>query len=126
MTQDATNPTIMVVEDNDDTRFMLRKALEMKGYRVIEAVDGWEAVQVATRERPDLILMDLNLPVLDGITATDILRGNEELKGVPVVAITAHNTTDSRVDAGEAGCAEYLAKPIDIDQLQSLVARLLH
>jgi CheY-like chemotaxis protein len=126
MPQDATNPTIMVVEDYDDTRFMLRQALESKGYRVIEAVDGWEAVQVATRERPDLILMDLNLPVLDGITVTDILRGNEELNGVPVVAITAHNTTDSRADAVEAGCAEYLAKPIDIDQLQSLVARLLH
>jgi two-component system cell cycle response regulator DivK len=126
MAQNTTNPTIMVVEDYDDTRFMLRQALESKGYRVIEAVDGWEAVQVATRERPDLILMDLNLPVLDGITATDILRGNEELHGVPVVAITAHNTTDSRADAGEAGCAEYLTKPIDIDELQSLVARLLH
>lgn len=126
MTQKATNPTIMVVEDYEDTRFMLRQALELKGYRVIEAVDGWEAVQVATRERPDLILMDLNLPVFDGITATDILRGNEELHGVPVVAITGHNTTDSRADAAEAGCAEYLAKPIDLDQLQSLVARLLN
>lgn len=126
MTQHATNQTIMVVEDYDDTRLMLRKALEVKGYRVIEAVDGWQAVQLATQERPDLILMDLNLPVLDGITATDILRGNEELNDVPVVAITAHNTADSRAEAGEAGCAEYLAKPIDLDQLQSLVARLLH
>ena len=126
MVKNSARPTILVVEDFNDTRLLLREVLEMNGYHVVEAVNGWEAVEVATRERPQLILMDLNLPILDGMTATEILRGHEELQDVPVVVMTAHDTAEFRADAVDAGCTEYLTKPFDMDQLQTLLASLVH
>ncbi len=120
-----TNSTIMVVDDYEDTRFLLRQVLEMKGYRVVEAATGRDAVEVACRERPNLILMDLNLPVFDGLVATDLLRACDGLRDVPIVAMTAYDTADHRADAADAGCTEYLAKPIDFDQLDKLLNRLL-
>ena len=120
-----TNSTVMVVEDYDDTRLLLRQVLEMKGYRVVEAATGWEVLEVACREHPDLILMDLNLPVLDGLIATDLLRTYEGLRDVPIVAMTAYDTPAHRADAADAGCAEYLAKPIDFGQLDKLLNRLI-
>ena len=124
MTSNA-RPRVLVVEDFADTRSMLRQVLELKGYRVVEAANGWEAVETARRERPRLILLDLNLPVLDGITVADILRGDEELQEVMIVAMTAYDSADSRADAADAGCNEYLAKPIDVAQLEKLLIRLL-
>ena len=82
--------TVMVVEDYDDTRLLLRRALEMRGYRVLEATNGEEAVNIAERERPDLILMDLDLPILDGIAATQQLRHKPALNTVPIIAVTAY------------------------------------
>jgi two-component system, cell cycle response regulator DivK len=117
--------TIMVVEDYDDTRLLLRQALEAKGYRVLEAINGQEAVELSRREHPDLILMDLDLPILDGIAATQHIRQQEEMIGVPIIAVTAYPMSYTRVKAFAEGCNGYLAKPIDLTELQELVARYL-
>lgn len=116
--------TVMVVEDFEDNRFMMRRLLEMSGYRVVEAINGQEAVEVALRERPDLILMDLSLPLLDGLAATRRIRQHAELKSVPIVAVSAHDTADFHADALAAGCNEYVTKPIDFDHLETLLQRL--
>ena len=115
----------MVVEDFEDNRFMMKRLLEMSGYRVLEAINGHEAVEMAKRERPDLILMDLSLPLLDGLSATRRIRQQPELKELPIVAVSAHDTSDFHADALAAGCNDYVTKPIDFEQLESLLARLL-
>lgn len=117
--------TVLVVEDFADNRFMMRKLLEMSGYQVVEAVDGKEAVEVAESARPDLILMDLSLPRLDGLDATRRIRELEGLRRVPIVAVSAHDTNDFHADALAAGCNEYVTKPIDFDELDALVKKLL-
>lgn len=114
-----------MVEDYEDTRMLLRQALEMLGYDVLEASNGQEAVDIADRERPDLILMDLDLPILDGIAATQCIRQKPELEGVPIVAVTAYPMSYSHVKAFAKGCNEYMRKPIDIAQLTELVNRYL-
>ncbi|MDT5061174.1 MAG: two-component system, cell cycle response regulator DivK [Acidobacteriota bacterium] len=121
----STRPTIMVVEDFEDNRFMMRRLLEMSGYRVLEAVNGEEAVELAWRERPGLILMDLSLPQLDGLAATRRIRQYPEMRHVPIVAVSAHDTADFHADALAAGCNDYVTKPIDFDQLEALLSRLL-
>jgi CheY-like chemotaxis protein len=118
-------PTVMVVEDFEDNRFMMRRLLEMSGYRVLEAINGEEAVELAHRERPQLILMDLSLPQLDGLAATRRIRQNADLRDVPIVAVSAHDTADFHADALAAGCNDYVTKPIDFDQLEALLTRLL-
>jgi two-component system cell cycle response regulator DivK len=117
--------TVMVVEDFEDNRFMMRRLLEMSGYRVVEAVNGQEAVEKARNEHPDLILMDLSLPLLDGLAATRRIREYAELKKVPIVAVSAHDTADFHAEALAAGCNEYVTKPIDFDQLETLLSRLI-
>ena len=117
--------TIMVVEDFEDNRFMMRRLLEMSGYQVLEAVNGEEAVEIAKRERPSLILMDLSLPLLDGLAATRRIRQEAELRDVPIVAVSAHDTADFHADALAAGCNDYVTKPIDFDQLEALLGKLL-
>lgn len=116
--------TVLVVEDFEDNRFMMRRLLEMSGYRVVEAVNGREAVEMAQSERPDLILMDLSLPHLDGLAATRRIREHEGLGKVPIVAVSAHDTADFHAEALAAGCNEYVTKPIDFDQLENLLQRL--
>jgi two-component system cell cycle response regulator DivK len=115
----------LVVEDFEDSRFMMRKLLEMAGYRVVEATDGEEAVEVALEERPALILMDLSLPKLDGLAATRKIRKHKGLGKVPIVAVSAHDSPESRQEALDAGCNEYVAKPIDFDQLNTLLERFI-
>ena len=119
------NRTIMVVEDYDDTRLLLKQGLEMLGYNVLEASNGQEAVDIADREHPDLILMDLDLPILDGIAATQCIRQKPELDGVPIVAVTAYPMSYSHVKAFAKGCDEYMRKPIDMTELAQLVNRYL-
>ena len=114
---------IMVVEDYDDTRVLLRHALESKGYHVLEAINGQEAVDIARREVPDLILMDLDLPILDGIGATQRIR--QQLHHVPIFAVTAYPLSYTRVKAFARGCNEYIAKPIDLGELEELLKRYL-
>ncbi len=118
-------PTVMVVEDFEDNRFMMRRLLEMSGYRVLEAINGQEAIDLARRELPHLILMDLSLPQLDGLAATRRIRQHPELRDVPIVAVSAHDTADFHADALAAGCNDYVTKPIDFDQLEALLGRLL-
>src|SRR6267378_1124639 len=115
----------LVVEDFEDSRFMMRRLLEMAGYRVVEASDGEEAVNVALQQRPELILMDLSLPKLDGLAATRRIRRQRGFGRVPIVAVSAHDSPESRSEALAAGCNEYVTKPIDFDQLKLLVNRFL-
>src|SRR5215831_18530467 len=102
----------LVVEDFEDSRFMMRRLLEMAGYSVVEATDGEQAVKVAEETQPVLILMDLSLPKLDGLAATRQIRQKKGLKRVPIVAVSAHDSPQSRNEALAAGCNEYVTKPI--------------
>jgi two-component system, cell cycle response regulator DivK len=122
---EATRPTVLVVEDFEDNRFMMRRLLEMSGYRVVEAVNGNQAVEMAESERPAIILMDLSLPMLDGLAATRRIREQNGLGRVPIVAVSAHDSADFHAEALAAGCNEYVTKPIDFDQLVQLLDRLL-
>ena len=123
--QNGVGLTVLVVEDFEDNRFMMRRLLEMSGYRVLEAINGEEAVEIARREHPSLILMDLSLPLLDGLAATRRIRQVKELSHIPIVAVSAHDTADFHADALAAGCNDYVTKPIDFDQLEALLHRLL-
>jgi two-component system, cell cycle response regulator DivK len=116
---------LLVVEDFEDSRFMMLRLLEIAGYRVLEASDGEQAVELAVQKRPALILMDLSLPKLDGLAATRKIRQHKRLGKVPIVAVSAHDANESRTEALEAGCDEYVTKPIDFDHLSALVKRLL-
>ena len=122
---EATRPTVLVVEDFEDNRFMMRRLLEMSGYRVVEAVNGNQAVEMAEQERPDIILMDLSLPMLDGLAATRRIRERNGAGRIPIVAVSAHDSADFHAEALAAGCNEYVTKPIDFDQLVGLLDRLL-
>lgn len=118
--------TIMVAEDFDDTRALLRRALQMNGYSVVEAANGLEAVDLVRRGCPDLILMDLNMPVMDGLEATERIRECRGLcKNVVILAITAHDTYGMKEAALEAGCDGYILKPLDFDRLDTILNRLL-
>jgi CheY-like chemotaxis protein len=118
--------TVLVAEDSADTRAVLRQVLASYGYRVVEAADGREAVELSLNECPDLIVMDLNMPVMDGLAATERVR---ELRGrcrnVPIVAVTAYDTYGMREAAVEVGCNAYLLKPLVLDELESVIAGLL-
>src|SRR5260221_8643210 len=115
----------LLVEDFEDSRFMMRRLLEMAGYKVIEASDGEQAVELAIREQPALILMDLSLPKLDGLAATRQIRQHTDVSKIPIVAVSAHDSPASRTEALAAGCDEYVTKPIDFDQLDRLLKRFL-
>jgi CheY-like chemotaxis protein len=115
----------LLVEDFEDSRFMMRRLLEIAGYRVVEASDGEQAVELAVEKHPALILMDLSLPKMDGLAATRQIRQHRELGNTPIIAISAHDSPESRTDALEAGCNEYVTKPIDFDQLGAIVERFL-
>jgi CheY-like chemotaxis protein len=117
-------PVVLVVEDFEDNRFMMRRLLEMSGYIVVEAVNGNQAVERAASEQPDIILMDLSLPQLDGLAATRRIRTQEGARRVPIVAVSAHDSADFHAEALAAGCNEYVTKPIDFDQLVQLLDRL--
>jgi CheY-like chemotaxis protein len=125
MANEVSTRTIMVVEDYDDTRMLLKAGLEGLGYSVLEASNGQEAVDIAGREHIDLILMDLDLPILDGIVATQRIRQQSDKHHVPIVAVTAYPMSYTHVKAFAEGCDEYMAKPIDMSELARLVNRYL-
>jgi two-component system cell cycle response regulator DivK len=118
---------ILVVEDDDDNRFVMKTLLELRGYRVIEASNGREAVELAAREKPDLILMDLKMPVLNGLAATRSIRqrANAGARRVPIVALSAYDPAQHRTVAMAAGCDDYVLKPIDYERLERLIESLL-
>ena len=122
---DAAGATVMVVEDYDELRFVVSLALKMSGYRVIEATNGQEAIEMAQREHPDLILMDMNLPIVDGFTATRRIREQAATSDVPIIAVTAYGTPDYRHRALAAGCDEFITKPIDLNQLERKLHTIL-
>ena len=120
----AGKPLVMVVEDHEDTRFILRWVLESSGCRVVEACDGIEAVEMARREQPDLILMDGSLPLLSGLAATRLIRQDTLLQEVLIVALSGWATPSFHAAALAAGCNECLDKPIDFKRLKSLITDL--
>ena len=126
MTQSPATPaTILLVEDSDDGRQVLRLTLESWGYRVMEAHDGREAVEAARARCPDIILMDLNMPRMDGLAAAKFIRDcGEPCRRVPIVAITAFDVYGMRDAALEAGCDDYITKPINYEMLDETVRRL--
>ena len=123
--KDSRDRTVLIVEDDEDARYLMRLELEHLGYLIIEAENGEQAVEVAERDHPDIILMDLSLPRMDGIAATQKIRATDGLGGVPVIAVTAHQETDFREGAKAAGFDAYVTKPIDVNWLKELIAGLL-
>ncbi|MCM3870752.1 MAG: response regulator [Pyrinomonadaceae bacterium] len=115
---------VLLVEDTEDNRLMMRRLLELSGYRVSEAVNGVEAVTVAERETPDLILMDLSLPMVDGLAATRQIRQLPDMAKVPIIAVSAHDTADFHAEALAAGCDAYVTKPVDYTELEDLISDL--
>ena len=111
-------PTVLVAEDSQDTRIMLKRAFELKGYRVFEAENGKQALEMAKQYHPSLIVIDLNMPVLDGLEAVRNFRQLEESGDqVPIVAITAYDVYGMEKAALETGCNKYLSKPLDLEEL---------
>lgn len=113
--------TILLVEDNEMNRDMLSRRLERKGYRVIPAHDGGEGRALAHSENPDLILMDMSLPVMNGWELTRLLKSDPETREIPIIALTAHALATDRTKAIEAGCDDYDTKPIDFGRLQDKI-----
>jgi CheY-like chemotaxis protein len=125
MSTTETRPTVMVVDDSEDIRELLRLQLTHLGYRVIEASNGREAVEAVDEECPALILMDITMPVLDGLDATRMIRRMAEKCGVVIIAFTALHSSGSRASALAAGCDDYAQKPLDLGQLSNLLNRHL-
>ena len=125
MERDSRDKTVLIVEDSDDARYFMRLSLEQLGFRVIEADNGAQGVEMAQLDSPDIILMDLSLPILDGLAATQKIRAINGLDSVPIVAVTAHQEIDFRSEAKAAGFDAYVTKPIDIDFLGELIKGLL-
>ena len=117
---------ILLVEDNEMNRDMLGRRLQRRGYEVVIAVDGAEGVAKVKRDAPDLILMDMSLPVMDGWEATRRLKAAPETRSIPVIALTAHAMSGDRDKAIEAGCDDYDTKPIEFDRLLAKIEALLN
>ena len=116
---------VLIVEDNEMNRDMLSRRLERKGYQIALAVDGGEGVEKAASEKPDIILMDMSLPVLDGWEATRRLKAAPATRGIPVIALTAHAMSGDRERALEAGCDDYDTKPIELPRLLEKIEAML-
>lgn len=118
-------PKILIVEDNEMNRDMLSRRLTRKGYEIVMAVDGEEGVAMALSESPDLVLMDMSLPKIDGWEATRRIKNSEETKSVPVIALTAHAMSEDREKALEAGCDEFDTKPVELPRLLNKIKTFL-
>ncbi len=118
-------PKILLVEDNEMNRDMLSRRLARQGYTVVCAVDGRQGLERARAERPDLILMDLSLPVLDGWEATRQLKADPDLRRIPVIALTAHAMASDAEQARAAGCDDYDTKPVELSRLRAKIEALL-
>ncbi len=117
---------ILLVEDNEMNRDMLSRRLERKGYQIVMAVDGAQAVAMAGTESPALILMDMSLPVIDGWEATRQIKAKPETKAIPIIALTAHAMAGDREKTLEAGCDDYDTKPIELPRLLGKIEALLN
>jgi two-component system cell cycle response regulator DivK len=119
-------PTVLLVEDNEMNRDMLSRRLVRRGFEVLLAIDGEQGVQMAKTAMPDLILMDMNLPVLDGWGATRQIKAEASTQSIPLIALTAHAMLEDRDKAMEAGCDDYDTKPIELPRLLDKMDRLLN
>jgi CheY-like chemotaxis protein len=117
---------VLVVEDTEVNRIMLSQRLEKRGYEVVLAVDGEEGVVKARKDAPDIILLDMNLPKMDGWEVTHTLKESEQTKHIPIIALTAHSITKTRDATIGAGCDEYETKPVDFERLVAKMEDLMH
>jgi two-component system, cell cycle response regulator DivK len=118
-------PRILLVEDNEDNRDALTRRLQRRGYDVVAAGDGEQGIAMARSEKPDLVLMDMNLPMLDGWEATRRIKAQPETVRLPVIGLTAHAMEGDREKALEAGCADYHTKPVEFDRLLEQIEAIL-
>jgi len=116
---------ILYVEDNPDNIYMLTRRLKKKGFEMIIAGDGQEGIDMALEEKPDLILMDLSLPTMDGWTATEKIKKIDEIKDIPIIALSAHAMPEHRDRAIKAGCSDYDTKPVDIKRLLGKISQYI-
>ena len=116
---------ILYVEDNPDNRLLVRRILMVEGYTVIEAANAFQGLEAAQREIPDLILVDMNLPEMDGLSVTRELRRESDFSGTPIIIVSAHDGSEIRASAREAGGTAYISKPIEFDELKRLLDSLL-
>lgn len=119
------NATILYVEDNPDNRLLVRRVLQAEGYRVLEAQNATHALEVVQNEQPDLVLMDINMPDIDGYTLTTQFKSMGKFQQVPIIALTANVMRGDRERTLEAGCDGYIQKPIDVDELPNQIKRFL-
>lgn len=117
--------TILVADDFDDTRLLLKTWLEKKGFNIVEAENGNQAVSLAQQVRPDLIIMDMEMPELDGLAATRKIRSIRELDDIPVLAVSAYGAQQFRAEALAAGCSEYVSTPFEPDNLEQVINSFL-
>ena len=118
-------PTVIVADDYDDARLFMRALLELRGFRVLEAANGLEAVELCKKDRPELILMDLRMPVLDGVEATRRIHAQQETCRTPIVAVSAHCGNDWSHEALDAGAVACVPKPVDFDVIDRIIATYL-
>ena len=118
-------PKILIVEDNPENRDALSRRLQRRGFEVILAVDGKAGVEMARTEKPDLVLMDMNMPELDGWEATRQIKAAEESRSIPVIALTAHAMSGDRERALQAGCTDYHTKPVELPKLLAQIESIL-
>src|SRR5580700_3190727 len=118
-------PKVLLVEDNEMNRDMLSRRLIRRGFEVVFAVDGQQGVELAKSERPDIILMDMSLPVIDGWEATRRIKSDDAIKSVPVIGLSAHAMAGDREKAIEAGCDDYDSKPVELERLIGKMEKLL-
>lgn len=116
---------VLLVEDNEMNRDMLSRRLIRRGFEVVFAINGQQGVDLAQSEKPDIILMDMSLPIMDGWEATRLVKASDATRGVPVIGLTAHAMTGDREKAIEAGCDDYDTKPVEFDRLLGKMERLL-
>jgi two-component system, cell cycle response regulator DivK len=123
--RDSENLTVLIVDDAEDARYLMRLELEQLGYFVMEAEDGAKGVEIALRDHPQIILMDLTLPVMDGLAATATIRSEPKMGKALIIAVTAHQQADLRAEAKASGFDAYVTKPIDVPWLDELIKGLL-
>lgn len=118
-------PKILIIEDNGENREALARRLQRRGYDVVIACDGEQGFGLAKSEKPDVVLMDMNMPVLDGWQATQMIRGTPEIRDLPIIGLTAHALAGDREKAMQAGCSEYHTKPVEFPRLMKQIESLI-
>jgi len=121
----TTGKRVLLVEDFEDSRTGLSKLLQIEGYEVIEATDGAQAIEFAASAKPDLILMDLSLPFVDGLTASKRIKENDSTSSIPIIALSAHDMEDVQKMVTLAGCTDFMTKPVDFPALLDMLSRYL-